>query len=246
MEVHHHSHTARKKWTHYFWEFLMLFLAVFCGFFAEYQLEHKIEKERGKQYIFSMYEDLRSDTTHYSSLLSQYRDKISVLGKAHDCYELIRRNNVYNSCFKLLITTSGGFPDLINTDRTLQQLKNSGGLRLLSREDADSITTYDALIRKQLQAEHTDVQQTQNYLRNLVFEVLDYDAVTETLMRTDSSVNFEKFPLVRKGKDDALNKLFVTMGRYQYIMVAQLQTISGLKRRAEGMLLYFKNKYNLK
>jgi hypothetical protein len=25
MEVHHHSHTARKKWTHYFWEFIMLF-----------------------------------------------------------------------------------------------------------------------------------------------------------------------------------------------------------------------------
>ena len=34
MEVHHHSHPStssghRKKWTHYFWEFLMLFLAVF-------------------------------------------------------------------------------------------------------------------------------------------------------------------------------------------------------------------------
>ena len=25
MEVHHHAHTDRKKWTHYFWEFLMLF-----------------------------------------------------------------------------------------------------------------------------------------------------------------------------------------------------------------------------
>jgi hypothetical protein len=24
MEVHAHSHTARKKWTHYFWEFLIL------------------------------------------------------------------------------------------------------------------------------------------------------------------------------------------------------------------------------
>ena len=33
MEVHAHSHTPQKeKWTHYFWEFLMLFLAVFCGF----------------------------------------------------------------------------------------------------------------------------------------------------------------------------------------------------------------------
>ena len=53
MEVHHHSHPghsgSRKKWTHYFWEFLMLFLAVFCGFLAEYQLEHKIEKNRERQ-----------------------------------------------------------------------------------------------------------------------------------------------------------------------------------------------------
>ncbi len=51
MEVHHHPHTSRKKWTHYFWEFLMLFLAVFCGFLAEYQLEHKIEKDREKQFM---------------------------------------------------------------------------------------------------------------------------------------------------------------------------------------------------
>ncbi len=31
MEVHHRAHTARKKWSHYFWEFHMLFLAVFYG-----------------------------------------------------------------------------------------------------------------------------------------------------------------------------------------------------------------------
>ena len=49
METHHHTHTPRKKWTHYLWEFLMLFLAVFCGFLAEYQLEHKIEKT-GKEF----------------------------------------------------------------------------------------------------------------------------------------------------------------------------------------------------
>ncbi len=30
MEVHAHTHSPRRKWTHYFWEFLMLFLAVFC------------------------------------------------------------------------------------------------------------------------------------------------------------------------------------------------------------------------
>ena len=37
MEVHNHtaadpdSHRGKKKWTHYLWEFLMLFLAVLCG-----------------------------------------------------------------------------------------------------------------------------------------------------------------------------------------------------------------------
>ena len=62
MEVHHHAHTARKKWTHYFWEFLMLFLAVFCGFLAEYQLEHKIERDREKKFIQTFIEDLKIDT----------------------------------------------------------------------------------------------------------------------------------------------------------------------------------------
>src|SRR5688572_13817320 len=68
MEVHHHAHPdnyrdKRKKWTHYFWEFLMLFLAVFCGFLAEYQLEHVIEHNRAKEYAASMANDLAADTS---------------------------------------------------------------------------------------------------------------------------------------------------------------------------------------
>ena len=62
MEVHTHTHSARKKWTHYFWEFLMLFLAVFCGFLAEYQLEHKIEKDRENQFLTSLISDLQDDS----------------------------------------------------------------------------------------------------------------------------------------------------------------------------------------
>jgi hypothetical protein len=69
MEVHAHTHTARKKWTHYLWEFLMLFLAVFCGFLAEYQLEHKIEKDRERQYISSLYEDLKENDKMFSQVL---------------------------------------------------------------------------------------------------------------------------------------------------------------------------------
>jgi len=62
MEVHAHTHTPRKKWTHYLFEFLMLFLAVFCGFLAEYQLEHKIERDRAKELARSLYEELKEDS----------------------------------------------------------------------------------------------------------------------------------------------------------------------------------------
>ena len=59
MEVHAHPHTSRKKWTHYFWEFLMLFLAVFCGFLAENKREHMVEHKREKKFMISLVEDLK-------------------------------------------------------------------------------------------------------------------------------------------------------------------------------------------
>ena len=60
MEVHHHAHHdhGKRNWKSYFWEFLMLFLAVFCGFLAEYQLEHKIERDRAKELLFTSIERL--------------------------------------------------------------------------------------------------------------------------------------------------------------------------------------------
>ena len=78
MEVHHHSHTQRKKWTHYFWEFLMLFLAVFCGFLAEYKLEHVIEQKREKQFIKSLIEDPDFDLLSYDyKELNAYASRIT-------------------------------------------------------------------------------------------------------------------------------------------------------------------------
>ena len=71
MEVHHHAHNPaephhKKNWKSYFWEFLMLFLAVFCGFLAEYQLEHKIERDKEKVYVQNLLEDLKADTAIYN------------------------------------------------------------------------------------------------------------------------------------------------------------------------------------
>ena len=65
----------------------MLFLAVFCGFLAEYQLEHKIEKDRGKQYIQSFYEDLVIDSPQFNRLIIGYQKKLAVLQTMSPCYD---------------------------------------------------------------------------------------------------------------------------------------------------------------
>ena len=69
METHaHHLHHApgKRKW-HYFYEFLMLFLAVFCGFLAENIRENIIEHNRSKEFAISLVKDLQNDTTSINS-----------------------------------------------------------------------------------------------------------------------------------------------------------------------------------
>ena len=141
MEVHHHSHTSdpdshrsRKKWTHYFWEFLMLFLAVFCGFLAEYQLEHKIEKDRIKKYMKDMVADLHADTAFINFSLGYTAETVQRL----DSFV----QNLYNDdAFgntKILYEEYSGYFRLLTpavNDQTITQLRSAGNLRLIKSEE---------------------------------------------------------------------------------------------------------------
>ena len=143
MEVHQHTHTPRKKWTHYFWEFLMLFLAVFCGFLAEYQLEHVIEHQREKQFMKSMVEDLEKDSllleTEAKSVAQQHTGLDSLTG-------IIYTGNFDEPAVSKLYELQRRFLRPINMkliNRTELQLKNAGGMRLIrNRRVADSIINY--------------------------------------------------------------------------------------------------------
>ncbi len=145
MEVHHHAHTARKKWTHYFWEFLMLFLAVFCGFLAEYKLEQTIERHREKEFILSMIEDAMTDTTNIHAAIplnlerAGYADSLSIACLNYRGTQP-ENTNIYETHRNCIYR-----PDLVYpTDRTLFQLKNSGGMRLIRKKKAtESIIAYD-------------------------------------------------------------------------------------------------------
>ena len=141
MEVHHHAHTARKKWTHYFWEFLMLFLAVFCGFLAEYQLEHKIERDRAKQLSRSFYDELKSDSTAIQRAITSYSIKDSALNYLQNYFEdsSIRQCSVIFG-INYTIALIYNFPIVfVPRDVILEQLKNSGSLRYFKNKELQKL-----------------------------------------------------------------------------------------------------------
>ena len=146
MEVHAHAHTARKKWTHYIWEFIMLFLAVFSGFLAEYQLEHKIEKDREKQFIQSFIEDLETDTAAINRNLLFRKTKGDQMDSLIELLSKQKIKGYENELYYLgrMLVRTNRFQ---SNDRTITQLKFSGSLRLIRNENAsDSIISYQKLV----------------------------------------------------------------------------------------------------
>lgn len=238
MEVHHHAHhEGKKNWKSYIWEFLMLFLAVFCGFLAEYQLEHMIEKDRGKQYIISFYKDLKYDTSHLTQVINNYKTKAEISKEISICYDSVIAKLPCKSCLKNLYSKSQGFYELRVSDRTMQQLKNAGGLRLLKSDDADSILAYDNLIRGYKVDETTTFQETQTTIRDMSAALFSY-AVKKDQKNTSDNLLITDDRII-------INKYFNTLDRYARYSGIYVLMLEKLKSKAINIMHYFNKKYHI-
>lgn len=147
MEVHHHTHTEHKKFKHYLWEFFMLFLAVFCGFLAEIQVEHYIDHQREKEYMQSLVEDLNSDTLELNNQIpfgqvisNRIENLVNLLNM--DPFPKDSTGKLY-----LLNVKAGRVVRMRFEDRTSSQLKNAGNMRLIrNKQVADSIRNYWGMV----------------------------------------------------------------------------------------------------
>ncbi len=145
MEVHHHAHIhSKSKWKEYIFQFFMLFLAVFCGFLAEYQLEHKIERDRELVYMQSMIEDLAADTVEINSVF-QRLDTVH-FPACNKGLPLLYGRDTSDSIVALMyeiVPKCISFLEVRFEDRTKTQLTNSGNLRLIRcKAVTDSLARY--------------------------------------------------------------------------------------------------------
>src|SRR6185295_6388496 len=226
MEVHAHTHTPRKKWTHYLWEFLMLFLAVSLGFFVENQREHMVEHQRETQYMRSMIEDLKSDTTELTENIRLRRERdvmidslIYLLGQRDIS---INGNSIYY-LGRVISPPISFFPN----DRTIQQLKNSGGLRLIrNMEISNSIMAYDRKMRQSV-FELGDEQQVRGEYRTKANNIFDGEIFHQMMMSKE---------IVRPAGNPSLFTVDKTLIN-EFIMEAQYLEKVNQKQESRGQEL---------
>jgi hypothetical protein len=236
MEVHKHPHhvTHKKKWGEYLLEFIMLFLAVFLGFAAENLRERITEHNIEREYIHSLVEDLKSDTLQSNNVLKFLDNRIA--GVDSVITELsspgIRENS--NNAYRLW-SKNIGFPDFISNDRTIQQLKNSGGLRLIrNKAVSDSIMIYDRVIRdlNDLTAIMSGILGDQ-HIYNQLFDFINLDKNTNI-----------PIPLTEQGRK-LLNEAYANRKIWRYILLNLSNSLKLVNYESKAILLFIQKEYQL-
>jgi len=194
MEVHAHTHTARKKWTHYFWEFFMLFLAVSAGFLVENQREHYVEHQRAKVYAASMKVNLQVDTAelnqiiHRGTYATNYLDTFLLLLSTDDIAKIPSGKLYWYGLF------GGYLRGFQSNDATFQQMKSSGSLRYFSNAVLEQrISGYDQLMRSMQMLTQVD-QPVQLEVRKLRGKIFDfrYNNAANSIVRRAVYENFNQ------------------------------------------------------
>ena len=213
----------------------MLFLAVFCGFLAEWQLEHAIENHREKEYIASIVVDIKADVEQTDKLIGVMNTRID--GTDSLLTALSSKNVQANSneAYRLWGKTMG-FPDFVQNDRTIQQLKSTGALRTIrNKAVSDKIMEYDQAVRL--------LSVTQGNMNavatntTLFYQLFDFIQLTKNTTQA--------IPLTEGGKK-LLNEAYASRFFWKLQLVNLRQRLTLLNQKGKETCEFIKKQYSLK
>ena len=238
MEVHHHGshHEGKKNWKSYTWEFLMLFFAVFCGFLAEWQLEHVIENQREKEYIHSMVDDLEEDVAQTDALLKNNtltNERLDSLLLELSSDEIGRNSN---KAYQLWMS-SNRFDDFFQNDRTIQQLKSSGSLRLIrNKAVSDKIMEYDQTVRK--------LYISQDVYNAVLIDRSIYNQFFDFINLRKQNATTTAIPLTEKGKK-LINEAYANRFFWKQGISTLLKRTKTVNEEGKKTIAFIKTQYKI-
>jgi hypothetical protein len=149
MEIHHHPqlHHKPKPWKEYFLEFLMIFLAVTMGFFAESYREHLVDKRKEREIITALFNDIKKDTANLNIIINRYMPEHGAWEDSAEAYvtTLPIKDNEKKITKALINATNWSFysPPQV----ALEILKTSGTFNLIQNESIKAeIVNFNSLV----------------------------------------------------------------------------------------------------
>jgi hypothetical protein len=230
----HPYHVPGKKIRHYFFEFLMVFLAVFLGFMAENWREQLREHRREKEFIHSIVEDIKSDTLQSDKILTQLRGTSagidSVLNALSMPEVIMNSNQAYR-----LWTKNLDIRAFVSNDRTIQQLKNSGELRLIrNKAVSDRIMKYDQTVR--------NYYQQSNFMYSAVSDQQIYSQLFDFIsLKKNSNI---PVPLTKQGKK-LLNEAYAHLELWNYGLIGLISWLEGVNEEGKKLLIFIQKEYHI-
>jgi hypothetical protein len=212
----------------------MLFLAVFCGFIAENWREQLKEHQREKEFIHSIVEDLKSDTLQSDNILVQLRSTNtgidSVLNALSSTEIIENSNNAYRLWTKYLDIRA-----FISNDRTIQQLKNSGELRLIrNKAVSDRIMKYDQTVK--------NYYQQSNFMYSALSDQHIYSQLFD-FIRLKKNRNFP-VPLTEQGKK-ILNEAYAHQQLWNSGLTGLISWLKSVNEEGKGLLIFIQKEYHM-
>ncbi|HEY9662299.1 MAG TPA: hypothetical protein V6C65_27920, partial [Allocoleopsis sp.] len=171
MEIHHHSRPGN-RWTHYAWEFIMLFLAVFCGFLAENIREHTVDHKRARQFASSLLNDLQEDSSALEIAIEAGRHKIAAIDSLVEQIERPRKEWQDTLIYRYE-GLSGRVRPFVNNSGTYDQMKSSGSLRYFDKTLSDLLNQYAVQASKTKAREDIQNDYAVRMLNPFILNVID-------------------------------------------------------------------------
>jgi len=240
MEVHAHTHTPRKKWTHYFWEFFMLFLAVTLGFLVENQREHYIENHRAEILAISLYNDMRNDTADLNRILMWQKNKLNHIDSLLEIFQ--KRLTRNDTSFSVHLATMAFVNRFYQNRGTYEQLKNSGSLRYFNQTLVNRLQKFENILSEIRLREEAESYKLEQRIIPLVQETINYGFLY-ALLNNNPLPSLVYVSLVEPGKENLLRNQAIEIkiiGSRRFTLYTQLQDL------AIEILVQLKKEYNIK
>ena len=247
MEVHHHPdlHHKPKKWREYFLEFLMIFLAVVMGFFAESYREHLTDQTKEKEYIESLIEDLKNDQDILSQHIVHVQSGLSI---TDSMVALLNTPSLIAGRTGQLYYFARLAPRLrplsIN-NRTLEQLKNSGNFRLIRNLATSNkiMNYYGKLPLIQLLESINETEFTE--YKKIAAKLFDPNVFLKMEDNNGDIKRLSDNPPLRNADNELFQELSVFAVYMHGTKKTVIRTDADLKVAAADLIEYLKKEYHL-